>query len=311
MTKYGALIFFYTLLIAFHVGCSRENNISEIDKNLIEVYKLIDSDRSIEAIGYVDSLLEDEEKEENIYSLEMAQASAYAKLAGFSFKKLSHVSAALIGLVNAQTELKMNKESLANIEKEKAEIVGLDDSEEKQRRYLKVTDQILEQRAAVFSNNVDLYAAYIKILMGMPSVQGDDAIFLEQAIYLMDEYGETILPADATFRALLKALKARNRFTEELFRQKDSETCTLGLTSIYGSLINSREGLDNILEDLTIAQPSSGDEIKALRVQIRNGYEALTAFKSLTNLMDDLAKENFSVFSFNLDEIFKFNCSSY
>lgn len=298
-------------ICCFLSSCSKKDDLSEIDRELIKIYKLIDENRSVEAVGYVDFLLEKEDKTEIIYSLKMAQSSAYAKLAGFNFKKLTHVSAALIELVNTQKSLKENKETLFDIEEEKIEIEKLDDSAERRRRYEKTADRILEQRAAVFSNNIDLYAAYVKILMGMPSLKKKDIVFLEQAISILEGYGKQILPEDAIFRALLKALKGRRTFTSELFKQKDSETCSMGLTSIYSSLMGSREGLDSILVDLAIARPSLEGDIKSLRIELRNGFEALTVFKSLTNLLRDLTRDRFSFFSYNIDEIFKFNCSSF
>lgn len=265
------------LLLILLIGITACSDRNKNNSNLVvEAYRLIDKDRTDEAI----SLLEGELSEDpNNYQYKVVLASAYAHKGGVRVQKF-------VSLVNQSTNLKQIKQRLKS--KDTKKIVELNEIEKASHRIskfaLKVADLLI------------LTSVFFEIYIAIPTITDEQVIYLKHAIDLLSSLDPNLKSEDALYRAVLRIILFKHIFNENLIgefmppEEKTPQSCKLDLVIVNDAMVEMGKTLIGILDDLTIAHPKKSDSYKELSNDIANKVSDFTVAVSTASFIDEASE---------------------
>jgi tetratricopeptide (TPR) repeat protein len=232
------------------------------ESDLTRAYRLIDAQRSDEAIALLEKI-NDEEPENDQYRI--ALASAYANKAGVKVQKIW-------SLVKISKNAKQLTEALGAAEP------GEKEPSEK-------VDDALDQVADTLAR----FALIMKIYVAIPNVELANRPYLAHAVTLLASI-ENIPQGDAMFRALLRIIEFKSDLAVQLIgvpkktqRANQAEGCAVDFERMGSAIAVQSAQLGAILEDLSIALPDQAEQLNGVRTKIAQTAADLT--KNMTSLI--------------------------
>lgn len=254
------------VLMGFVVSCSNQKNDKGHDDTVLHAYRLIDENRSAEAIELLEgALTEDPSNDE----YKVVLASAYAHKGGIRIQSLA-------AAIQKSTQL----------------------SQLKDRIDLK-TDQTIVSKvdagAANFAAMLVKFSATIEVFTAVPRVDRTQAIYLVQAINLLNSLGQRIKPEDVIYRGVLQIVLLKHYLAEDLIGEfvppevQDESSCRIDLANVNDSIIKIGELLIDIFNDNGFANPKQAEDMKRLAAETSQAISSLTIATTAVTLADQAA----------------------
>lgn len=258
------------LLISLLVLSCAEKEVVQNEQTTLEAYRLIDSNRTLEAIELLESRLENDP---NNYEFKVALSSAYAHLAGFKIAKLVPI---ITSAENLQKVLKQKK-----IDDEADQIPTLRDGEPKEKKIKK-------------SSWISQVAAFSEVYQSIPDFRTKaDQVFLSYAIRLLDDLGENVKPSEAIYKVALRIVLIKSLISKFELESSDLENdCKVDVQKTKKVVTELSSLTLSGFKDLLIARPK--DKLKIEEVFNSFQKSVLTTQKTLDqlSLANELTKVN-------------------
>lgn len=264
-----SIVLVLTLSFLVSACSSKEQELKEGDV-LLTSYRLIDEQRTDEAI----SLLELElKKNQGDYDLQVALASAYAHKGGFKIQKLmpAFKSADEIKKL-AKERKKQQKPSTEKPKKEEIQLTGSD------RTTRDISDLLVKA------------SKFVNIYTSIPSITVEEAVYLNHAIYLLDELKSSILPPEALYRAVLRIVQLKHLIAKDFQENEFSSegfTCNDGLTQGTKRLLDVSQVIVHIISDLVIVNPKDAEVLNSITLQISESVSHLTSVSTSLIVLEE------------------------
>ena len=259
-----ALVAFLMIaILGFTTACAPKRKSEE--KPLLKAYRLIDDQRTEEAIAYLEELLE---KEPDNTDYKVALASAYAHKAGVRMQTLAPVVSAA-------------KDANDLGEKLMAGLNALEGSD---------TKTIGTYIGDLIEANQRLLAV-VGLIKAIPNVDGTGIQYIHQGLTILDGISE-IRPADAVYRAVLRIVQLKhdlvsNGFTETTAANALDATCVFDPTELRKVISRQSQLLSKIVGDIAIAQPSEAKRLSEVQTKLVEKATELTSRLASSNLTND------------------------
>lgn len=270
-------------LVALHVfllialpGCGQKKNSETAEQDVIlKSYRLIDADRTDEAIELLERSLS--EKPDHV-PYRVVLASAFAHKGGFKIQKF-------VNLINKRNEFKRLKEVF-----------------KKQKSDPGASQSTALSIANILNGSALLFEVYANI----PTLDETQAVYIRHSISILKDIGPTIAPGDALYKAVLEIVLFKHIFADQLVAEfaapadRNEDSCRLDLARISDASLNLGKLLVDILDDLSIAKPNSVDSYKDLSAEVASSVSdvalalsAVTALEASAQLfLKQLAIQN-------------------
>lgn len=269
MTNKNLFLFLkISLALILLQGCGRSHETQKQDV-VLESYRLIDSQRTDEAIELLEDALKNDPEN---YDYQATLASAYAHKSGIKIQRL-------IPAVNQISKTKLDSDLINQIESNSPLISKID------------------KNILVFIGSISKISRYLQIFDSLPTIEKNQKIYLEQAIGKLNDLGGRIKPEDAIYRAALEIILFKHIFNEELLGQplavseKETDTCHVDLLKLNSTVSSLGKLLIDIFGDIGFANPNQAESMKKLAEQtsqsilnISNTITTVTAIDEASNL---------------------------
>lgn len=257
-----SLLFFS--LSQLNLGCGKKAD-NKKDEPFLKAYRLIDEQRTDEAIELLEDLLSKEPK--NIQAKSVL-ASAYAHKSGVKIQKL-------IPVLNQTEKLKQldekTSDSALNLEK----------------------NERVNASAIQISNFFSRYSSIIETYALVPLVNKEQSIYLQHAIYLLNSIGNEIHSEDVLYRAILEIILFKYVISDGLIgefiepQNKTLESCKIDLSTVSNSIIKGGKLLIDIFNDFGFANPKQSAEMRALSDKTAESISNLTLAVTAVAIADE------------------------
>ncbi len=239
-----ALVIWSALLIlVFSLGCQKRRQSNE-ERTLVNAYKLIDAQRTDEAITLLELELERmDPRAPQFITYKMALGSAYAHKAGVKVQRFSKM------LKIGKIDIKFNN------------TIKVDD---KKVSKPEAVDNFLKSFAKLIVDISKLTGVYTAI----PTVHPDDEKYLVYSLSIMDSLPpERITPGDSLYRAVIRVIYLKHYLATRIFDdgvpvELEVESCQVNFDRINESLQRLTKTSELILTDLMQAQPKKAKSFK-------------------------------------------------
>ena len=260
-----ATIFALAILLSFS-GCGNKNQDRNTD-TVLEAYRLIDEQRTDEAIELLESSLAKDPKNSEFKAV---LASAYAHKAGIKIQKL-------VPILNQTDKLKKMNDKLPDISKDKS----------------------ISEKVNAGALNVAMlltrFAGFFETYSSVPLVTKDQATYLSHAIYILNDIGSEIKPEDVLYRAVLEIILFKHVLSEGLIGEfsepqtKDEQTCRIDLGNVNDTVIKLGKLLIDIYNDIGFANPKQAVDMKKMAEQTGESDSNITIATTTVTVLDEAA----------------------
>lgn len=237
-------------------GCSSVKQDKTMDPAL-EAYRLIDEQRTNEAI----QLLEDSlDKHPDNAEYKVVLASAYAHKAGVRIQTLVPIFSQAGKIKKANAQIKD-----ADLNKSNSERVN--------------------DGALAIANLLTQYAGIFEAYTSIPFVNPELAIYLRQAIQLLNSIGPSIKSEDILYRVVLEVVLFKHIVAEGFIgeflepKEKNSSTCRVDISRINDTVIKAGKLLIDIYGDIGLVDPKQTENMNQ---QSRKVSESVSTFTMAT-----------------------------
>ena len=248
-------------------GCAGSKNEGVRNDTVLEAYRLIDDQRTDEAIQLLEtSLVADPSKSE----YKVVLASAYAHKAGIKIQKLVPM------LTQSDKIKKLNDQSLD---------ASLDDS---------VSGKV-NSGALNIARLLTKFSGFFEAYALVPTVTKNQAVYLTHAIYLLNDVGNDLKPEDVLYRAVLETVLFKyflaEGFIGELIepKAKDQVSCRLDLGNVNDSIVKMGKLLIDICNDIGYVNPKQAVDMKKIAEQVSESVTNLTIATTAVTAADEAA----------------------
>jgi hypothetical protein len=213
------------------------------------------------------------QKNQGDYDLQVALASAYAHKGGFKIQKLmpAFKSADEIKKL-AKERKKQQKPSTEKPKKEEIQLTGSD------RTTRDISDLLVKA------------SKFVNIYTSIPSITVEEAVYLNHAIYLLDELKSSILPPEALYRAVLRIVQLKHLIAKDFQENEFSSegfTCNDGLTQGTKRLLDVSQVIVHIISDLVIVNPKDAEVLNSITLQISESVSHLTSVSTSLIVLEE------------------------
>lgn len=258
----------FMVAIAFLVfaGCGKKNAERRND-TVLQAYRLIDEQRLDEAIELLEQALSNEPTNSEYKAV---LASAYAGKAGIKIQKL-------IPVLNQSDKFKELSSELPEISKEQS------------------AGARINAGALNIATLLGRFAGFFEAYASIPMVEKNQAIYLNQGIYLLNDIGKKIKPEDVLYRAVLEIVLLKHIIAEGLMGEliepqtKDGQTCRLDVGKINDTVMSAGKLLIDIYYDIGFANPNLAYKMKNLAEQTSDSISNFTIATTAVTTLDEVS----------------------
>lgn len=236
-------VFFAGALIA-SVGCARKNSADHRESVKLKAYRLIDEQRTDEAIALLESELKGSPGN---YEYTTILASAYAHKAGVKIQNLMPVIARASSIKGFKPP----------------------DSTPHNRTQSELVNEAAMKMVFVLSQSANALGVYSTI----PMVPDRMIVYLEYAVSLLGKLGERLQPEDALYKAVLGVVLFKHSLASDFIGQlsgpptKSQDTCRVDFVAFKEASEKAAKILIDVLHDIGTADPRQADEMRRLASQ--------------------------------------------
>lgn len=272
------------------IGCKKKNYQPKED-TVVKAYRLIDEQRTSEAID----LLEEELKKDsstNNSEIKFVLASAYAHKAGIKIQVLVPAVTQLYKFQNATKKKK---------------------SVQKQATSGKPVNKIAVTVSAMFNQ----ISATLETYAAIPVVTETQVDFLKHAIDLIHSIEAPINQEQALYRAVLEIILFKYTMEESLltaptsidFAIVEDKNCVINIKKLNESIVPLAKLLIDIFNDMALANPKHSESLIKSSAEINAYLTDLALASSTINVMDDFSASFIkrSAFELGLGKMIKCN----
>jgi hypothetical protein len=258
------IAFLFFTLACF--GCGHKNETQQ-ENNILKAYRLIDEQRTDEAIELLENSLAEDPQNTDYKSV---LASAYAHKAGIKIQKL-------VPAINQAEKLKKIDDKSAStaephsaIEKVNADALNI---------------------AALLGK----FAGFFEVYASIPLVSKEQGPYLSHAIYLLNDIGNTIKPEDVLYRAVLEIVLLKHILAENLVGEfvasptKDKQTCLIDIGSVNDTVVTIGKLMIDIYNDIGFANPQQAEAMKKLANETSDSVSNITIATTTVTVLDEAA----------------------
>lgn len=247
------------------------------DSALVTAYKLIDAQRTDEAIQLLEAETVRMRPGDRDYGRNrVALASAYAHKAGIKVQRFSKLLQ--VGKIKLKLKQKIS---------------------DKARNGSEAVDNFLVSLSGMLKALAGISTVYSSI----PTLNADEERYLVYAVRILDGIDANDLrQGDYVYRAVLRAIYLKHYISTRLFEETTGDlvsvrTCRVDFNRFSTAVLAvSRVGIA-IFDDLSFAQPKKAKEFQRSRQQLANVASDLTTISTFASLLDDaslmMAKNTF------------------
>jgi len=275
------------ILILIFSGCKKNNQPKE--DSIVKAYRLIDQQRTNEAIDLLES---DLKTDPNNNEMKFVLASAYAHKAGIKIQKLVPIITQLEkfrGFKNKKANVKkefdynqldQNKKNIVNKENSISSSTQINSSGEKQINKLAITASNFFGR---MSSILETYAA-------IPSVSTYQVEFIKHAISLINSIGTQVNQEQALYRALLEVILFKYLMDEIVTDETidtsiiENQRCIINQDKLNESITLLGNLVIDINKDMALANPKHAEHLVKMNKDIN---QQITQFPTSLNSMDN------------------------
>jgi hypothetical protein len=237
----------------------------EKEETVISAYRLIDEQRTDEAVALLESALEKDPKN---YEYKSVLASAYAHKSGIKIQKL-------VAAINASDKLKSFNDPLAGAK----------------------PDQTNDNRVDTSANStitlLSRFSDVLKTYSTIPVVDATQAIYLKQGIYILNDLGSEIKPEDALYRAVLEIVLFKHILANQLIGEfiepatKDKKSCIVDFSTLNSAIVDLGKLLIDIYNDAGIINPKQAATSKELAEQVKDAILNISTVTTAVTVADE------------------------
>lgn len=279
-------ILFFVYIVFVLLSCSKKTKYQNQSDVLVESYRLIDEQRTDEAIQLLENALKQDGQNKE---LKVALASAFAHKAGFKVQKLVTAIKQIEKLSKVEKEEKKNKQKREEQERARKESGGDSNNDKK-----------IDENAFEVAFLLQKYTIFLETFASIPSVSNEQSKMLLHAVSIMNELGTNIEQKHAVYRAILNILIVKYYMTDglvndpELSLIKNKETCEIDTQNLSLYFRELGQIIIDIHYDFAIAQPNHADGLKnnaksianslsIMALQAANGVDVNQIFQTVLN----------------------------
>lgn len=257
------------VVIAALCGCTY-NKSNENETPVLKAYRLIDQQRSDEAIEIMERALE---AEPDNYEYKVTLASAYSHKAGLKIQKLVPV------ILKAQ-ESEQNRTQL-----EKKLSISTNAQNDQAQKYVINLVTLLMQ-----------FSGYIETYRAIPEIDADKVIYLKYAVQLLYETGNQIKKSDALLRSIMnvvlfKHIVAKNfMYGSEIRPEGSYEECNLDFKKINEKLEEPAKILIDVFSDVGLVYPDQAVKMNENSMKVTDSVGELLTGAVKVAEMDQASK---------------------
>ncbi len=259
---------FLFLACGFLLGCQAKNTDHNVDPRL-EAYRLIDEQRTDEAIELLETELQNDE---NNNELKVALASAYAHKGGIKIQKLVPIVSSID---------KINKDRSAPIDTQK------------QKNLTEKTHASLINASLLLSQ----FSRFVEVYVAIPVADRNQADYIRHAILLFNEIeSKNLKQEDVLYRLILEIVLLKHILVENFIgefvppKSADKKKCRLDLAMINHSIVGMGKLLIDIFNDAGFIRPQTANDMKKLASQTSDAVNDLTIFFTSATVVDDITE---------------------
>lgn len=253
------------ILLFSAMACENKQNRIKEETPTLKAYRLIDEQRTDEAIEVLEVELQ---KEPHQIEYTSALASAYAHKAGIKIQKL-------IPVVTQADRVNKLKDKFIEISDKHSASEKINDSAVNTSIFL-----------IKLSTMIDAYAA-------VPVLTKEEAVYLKHAIGLLNKIGKNITADDVLYRAVLEIILFKHIFAENLIgdfitpARPGNAKCRVEIGRLNDTLITLGKLLIDIFNDLGYIRPKQADSMKRLSLATSEAISNLTLTTTAIAVLDE------------------------
>jgi hypothetical protein len=243
---------------------ANENKVLQNERPLNQVYRLIDAQRSDEAITLAEQLVDSNSSDREA---KVALASAYAHRAGIKIQGLAQVVSA-----------SKNSSILASTPQSSIALV-LNPGQK--------IDSTLTDSTLILSQILKVSQIYTSI----PNIDLNGRTYLQLAIRTIDRIDD-VNQTEAIYRAVLRIVLFKHLLATELLGDIErpnnlEKSCLVDLNRLNDSILNLGRTLINIMADISIAHPDQEKSLNIQRAAIADAVSKLTIVTTSLIVIDE------------------------
>ncbi len=247
-------------------GCGTKSE-SQQNDNVLKAYRLIDEQRTDEAIELLEtSLTQDPSNTE----YKKVLASAYAHKAGIKIQKL-------VPALNQSDKLKKLNDKLPEL----------------------ASSQSTTEKVNAGALNIALlltrFAGFFEAYASVPMVDNSQAAYLTHAIYLLNDIGSQIKQEDVLYRAVLEIVLFKHILSDGLIgefiapKTKDEQTCRIDLGNVNDTIVRLGKLMIDVYNDIGFANPKQAGDMKKMAEQTSDSISNITIATTTVTVLDEAA----------------------
>ncbi|MBL7542950.1 MAG: hypothetical protein JNL11_03995 [Bdellovibrionaceae bacterium] len=256
------------------IGCDSKKNRSQKETPTLLAYRLIDEQRTDEAIELLERELK---KDPDNQQHKSVLASAYAHKAGIKIQKL-------VPIITQTERLKKLKDNFVELGP------TISTSERMNASAINISIYFIKLSAIV-----DTYAA-------VPILTTNEAVYLKHSIGLLNSQGKQLSVDDVLYRVVLEVILFKHIFTENLIGEfvatpsasessapipSTSTKCRVAIGHLNDTFITLGKLLIDIFNDLSIARPDQAAEMRKLSQATGEAVSNLTLATTSMVVLDE------------------------
>jgi hypothetical protein len=273
MKAFGLLLISLVLLASS--ACQKKRRAE--DSALVTAYKLIDAQRTDEAIQLLEAETGKMKPGDMDYArYRVALASAYAHKAGIKVQRFGKLLQ--IGKIKLDFKLKVSDKATNSTE---------------------AVDNFLVSLSKMLKGLSGISAVYTSV----PTLNSTEERYLVYAIRILDGIDDKELrQGDYVYRAVLRAIYLKHYISTHLFEETADDlvsvrTCKVDFNRFSTAVLAVAKVGIAIFDDLSFAQPKKAKQFQQSRQQLANVASDLTTISTFASLLDDaslmMAKNTF------------------
>lgn len=255
-----------SLAVSTLFGCGTKNE-SQQNDTVLKAYRLIDEQRTDEAIELLESSLTQDPSNSEYKAV---LASAYAHKAGIKIQKL-------VPVINQSDKLKKMNDKIPEI--------GSNQS----------TTEKVNAGALNIAMLLTRFAGFFEAYASVPLVDKNQATYLTHAIYLLNDIGAQIKQEDVLYRAVLEIVLFKHILAEGLIGEfiapqtKDEQTCRIDLGNVNDTVVKLGKLMIDIYNDIGFANPKQAGDMKKMAEQTSDSVSNITIATTTVTVLDEAA----------------------
>jgi hypothetical protein len=263
-------LFLLLALFSLLTGCDNKEKKHNRNDVLLESYRLIDEDREDEAIGLLDSRIEEfsDDSPENLElkNLKVTLASAYAKKAGISIREIGASFSKIKNIADLKTENFQTSNATNGVDKNLSQ----------------------------FSNIILDTFKFVNTFSALPKVSQEKMPYLTHAVKILNSTNGLDY-TDRIYSALLKIILVKSMFeSPELhsilpYATKENETCVVKTFEFSEYLLRTSRILLSAVKDLEQSYPDKKGQFSAQGKKITEWTESLVSINATSVVLSQFA----------------------